>query len=236
MPTVARGERTAPLPPPSALRFDVSARPLDGPAVVPNSAWSMAAGPDGSIYVVDQTREEVRRWSPGEGFFDVAGDGHRGFSGDGGPATKASFDFSWASSVAVGRNGILYISDTGNGRIRAVGPDGIVQTVIGGGPDPLTGATARARAVALGNSPQWFGLATGPNDELYVGAGAGVYRLDRRELVRVVGLTRRPTNDPHRRTTTRSRSRSASTAPAGWPSTARGTSSSATTVLMTPTK
>jgi hypothetical protein len=101
----------------------------------------MVAGPDGSIHVVDQTSEEVLRWSPGEGFFDVAGDGHEGFSGDGGPATKASFDFSWASSVAVGRNGTLYISDTGIGRIRAVGPDGIVQTVIGGGSGPLTSST-----------------------------------------------------------------------------------------------
>jgi glucose/arabinose dehydrogenase len=170
------------------LRFDAPARPLGGPAVVPDSAWSLATGPDGSIYVVDQTREEVLRWSPGEGFFDVAGDGHKGFSGDGGPATKASFDFTWASSVAVGRNGTLYISDTDNGRVRAVSPDGVVQTVIGGGSAPLTGDTAPARASSLGNSPQWFGLTIGPNGELYVGAGAGVYRLDRGELARVVGV------------------------------------------------
>jgi sugar lactone lactonase YvrE len=148
----------------------------------------MAAGPDDSIYVVDETRDEVLRWSPGEGFFEVAGDGHKGFSGDGGPATKASFDFSWASSLAVGRNGTLYISDTGNGRIRAVSPDGLIQTVVGGGSGPLTSTTAPARAVSLGNSPQWFGLTVGPNGELYVGAGAGVYRLDRGELVRVVGV------------------------------------------------
>jgi hypothetical protein len=147
----------------------------------------MTAGPDGSIYVVDQAREEVLRWSPGQGFFDVAGDGHKGFAGDGGPATKASFDFTWASSLAVGRNGTLYISDT-NGRIRAVSSDGVVQTVIGGGSGPLTGPTAPARAISLGRSPQCFALTIGPNGELYLGAEAGVYRLDRGGLVRVVGV------------------------------------------------
>lgn len=172
----------------SAIRFDASARPLGGPAVVPDSAWSMTAGPDGSIYVVDQTREEVLRWSPGKGFFDVAGDGHEGFSGDDGPATKASFDFSWASSLAVARNGTLYISDTGNGRIREVSPNGIVRTVIGGGRAAFTGETATALGVSIGNPPQSFGLAIGPNGQLYLGAAAGVYRLDGDELIRVVGV------------------------------------------------
>lgn len=173
---------------PSAVRFDASARPLDGPAVVPDSAWSMTAGPDGSVYIVDQTRDEVLRWSPGRGFFDVAGDGHEGFSGDGGRATKASFDFTWASSVAVGRNGTLYISDTGNARVRAVTPNGIVHTVIGGGRASFTGNTAPALGVSIGNAPQSFALAIGPNGELYLGAAAGVYRLDGDELVRVVGV------------------------------------------------
>lgn len=174
--------------PRQALGFDSSARPLDGPVVDPESAWSMAAGPDGSIYLVDQTREEVLRWSPGRGFFDVAGDGHRGFSGDGGPATRASFGFSRASSVAVGRDGSLYVSDTGNGRIRAVTPNGIVHTVIGGGSAALTATSAPALAVSLGDVPQSFALAVGPNGELYVGAAAGVYRLDQGELIRVVGV------------------------------------------------
>lgn len=186
--TAARGAPTATIASQSAVRFDPWARPLDGPAVVPDSAWSMAAGPDGSVYVVDQARQEVLRWSPGQGFSDVAGDGHKGFSGDGGPATKATFDFSWASAVAVGRDGTLYISDTGNGRIRAVRPDRVVQTVIGGGRGPLTGTRAPARAVLLSNWPQGFGLTIGPGGELYVGAGAGVYRLIGEELVRVVGV------------------------------------------------
>jgi sugar lactone lactonase YvrE len=92
--------------------------------------------------------------------------------------------------VAVGRDGTLYISDTGNGRIRAVTPNGMVHTVIGGGSASLTADTGPALAVSLGSVPQAFALAVGPNGELYVGAAAGVYRLDRGELIRVAGVNR----------------------------------------------
>jgi hypothetical protein len=44
--------------------------------------------------------------------------------------------------------------------------------------------------------PQGGGLAIGPNGELYVGAAAGVYRLDRGELVRVIGVNPKTYNWP----------------------------------------
>ncbi len=50
--------------------------------------------------------------------YTVGGDGTRGFSGDGGPATGAELDF--PSGVAVTAAGNLLIADTGNGRIRMV--------------------------------------------------------------------------------------------------------------------
>jgi len=173
----------------SALTFDAAARPLAGPRVRPESAWAMTAGPDDSIYVVDREREEVLRWSPGEGFSDVAGDGQAGFSGDSGAATKARFDFSWASAIAVGRDGTLYISDSGNSRIRAVGPDGVVETLVGGGRTPIAGSSLLGKDASLGDAPQLAGLAVGPNGELYVGAASGVYRLDNGLLIHVVGVT-----------------------------------------------
>jgi hypothetical protein len=55
------------------------------------------------------------------------------------------------------------------------------------GSGPLTGATAPARAISLGRSPQCFALTIGPNGELYVGpepASTG----STAELVRVVGV------------------------------------------------
>jgi hypothetical protein len=50
--------------------------------------------------------------------YTVAGGGTGGFSGDGGPATKASF--ATPGGVAMGAAGSLVIVDTFNGRIRVV--------------------------------------------------------------------------------------------------------------------
>jgi hypothetical protein len=48
----------------------------------------------------------------------IAGTGVDGFSGDGGPATEAQL--SEPTSVAIGPDGDMYISDWGNDRIRKV--------------------------------------------------------------------------------------------------------------------
>ncbi len=77
----------------------------------------------------------------------VAGNGNQGFSGDGGPATQASL--SDPEGVAVASDGSLFIADSGNTRIRRVGPDGIITTVAGNGSGfsgdggPATQATLR---------------------------------------------------------------------------------------------
>src|SRR5207247_5798987 len=61
----------------------------------------------------------------------VAGNGTRGFSGDGGPAT--SVQLSYPPGVAVDGAGDLFIADTGNQRIRKVSPAGTITTVAGDG-------------------------------------------------------------------------------------------------------
>jgi hypothetical protein len=71
----------------------------------------------------------------------LAGTGEAGFSGDGGPATQATFDN--PSDVAQGPAGVIHVADNGNDRIRRIGPDGIIRTVAGGGTeDPDAGGLA----------------------------------------------------------------------------------------------
>ncbi|MEJ2545758.1 MAG: hypothetical protein P8Y99_16975, partial [Calditrichaceae bacterium] len=61
----------------------------------------------------------------------VAGNENGGFSGDGGPATEASF--SWIQDIAIDNTGNLYLADHQNHRIRKVDTNGIVTTVAGNG-------------------------------------------------------------------------------------------------------
>ena len=100
-----------------------------------DSPTDVALGPDGSLYIVDFHRKKVRRVTPDGIIETVAGSGVYGFSGDGGPATLASFKS--MGGIAVGSDGSLYIADTGNDRIRQVSPDGIITTVAGMGSRPF---------------------------------------------------------------------------------------------------
>jgi sugar lactone lactonase YvrE len=89
----------------------------------------IALAPDGSLYVSDAN--VIRKVYPDGTIRRYAGTGGSGFSGDGGPATQATF--SGPSSLALDGAGNLYVADTRNNRIRRIGPDGIIATVAGTG-------------------------------------------------------------------------------------------------------
>lgn len=75
----------------------------------------------GNIFVVDTENHCIRRIDSKAGLVTtVAGDGQRGGEGDGGPARAARLDR--PHGVAVGPEGVLYIGDTGNHRVRKVVP------------------------------------------------------------------------------------------------------------------
>ena len=75
----------------------------------------------------------------------VAGDGTRGYSGDGGPATSAQLDIEFNAlydplpGIAVDRAGNVYFADTHNNRIRKISSSGIITTVAGNGGSFATG-------------------------------------------------------------------------------------------------
>jgi sugar lactone lactonase YvrE len=69
----------------------------------------------GNVYIADRYR--VRKVSPDGTITTFAGT-DAGFSGDGGPATSA--ELSYPSGVVLDEHGNVYISDTGNSRIRKV--------------------------------------------------------------------------------------------------------------------
>lgn len=79
-----------------------------------------------------------------------AGNGTKGFSGDGGPASAAQL--SDPNGIARGPDGALYICDTTNHRIRKVTPDGHISTVAGNGEKGYSGDGGPALAARL-NEP-----------------------------------------------------------------------------------
>jgi trimeric autotransporter adhesin len=105
---------------------------------------------DGGIYCTGPGGYTVRKVDPHGTITIVAGTGEAGFSGDGGPATKAQLDVPIA--VAVDREGNLYITDESNYRIRKVDKDGIIHTVAGTGKKGYSGDGGPATEAAL-NDP-----------------------------------------------------------------------------------
>jgi subtilisin family serine protease len=98
--------------------------------------WGVAVDSKGNIYIAEAETHRIRKVGPDGIITTVAGSGPVGnngaFSGDGGPATSARLDN--PRGVAIDNNSNLFIADSGNHRIRKVGSDGIITTVVGSGP------------------------------------------------------------------------------------------------------
>ncbi|MGO9962957.1 MAG: hypothetical protein ACLPUG_05935 [Acidimicrobiales bacterium] len=146
--------------------------------VAPEAPTTLVVAPNGDLLVVDSGRDQILRYLASGKFQVLAGDGKRGFSGDGGPAVRARISVHGNSGIAVARDGTVYFSDSGNGRVREVLPDGFIRTIVGGGTRAIEQGAMPALSVSL-NKPSTetlAGLAIGRNGELYIAANA-VYRL-----------------------------------------------------------
>lgn len=137
----------------------------DGPAVQAglNSPQGVVVDREGNVFLADSGNHRIRRVGTNGVISLCAGSGDAGgFSGDGGPAAEARFN--WPTRLAVDTTGNLFIADTANHRVRRIGADGIVTTVAGGdygySGDGGSATNARLRA------PQ--GLALDAAGNLYV--------------------------------------------------------------------
>jgi hypothetical protein len=78
----------------------------------------LSADAEGNVYVAETGLHRIRMIDAEGIVTTVAGNGTSGFSGDSGPALHAQL--SEPSGVAVGPDGVIYIADSGNNRVRAV--------------------------------------------------------------------------------------------------------------------
>ena len=99
-----------------------------------NGMHNLAVTPNGDVYVADSWNHCIRKIDRKTGKIEtVAGTGEAGFSGDGGPATRATFNYVMCITLDPTADK-LYVADLKNLRIRVIDLDtGIVSTVAGNG-------------------------------------------------------------------------------------------------------
>ncbi|HTR54563.1 MAG TPA: hypothetical protein VMJ10_27920, partial [Kofleriaceae bacterium] len=91
---------------------------------------AVALDSSGRLYIVDTYNHAIRRVELDGTIDTVAGTGGQsGFAGDNGPATSALLDN--PQGIAIDGNGVLYIADTYNHRIRRVDTSGTITTIAG---------------------------------------------------------------------------------------------------------
>jgi hypothetical protein len=148
-----------------------------GGFVLPKAPNALAIAPNGDLLVLDSGRDQILEHLSSGKFQVLAGDGKRGFSGDGGPAVRAEINVGYQAGIAVAHNGTVYFADDGNGRVREVLPGGIIKTVAGGGTVSLGTRSVPALSASFGQPFSLFGLTIGPTGQLYIGSSNAVYRL-----------------------------------------------------------
>ena len=140
---------------------------------------AIAVDAAGNIYISDSTNNRVRKVDAVTGVITtVAGKGTRDFSGDGGPAIKASLAF--PMGLAVDKEGHLFIADARNHRIRRVdAKTGIITTVAGQGIRGLGGDDGPAMS-ALMSYPTSVTLDEEGNLYIADSENGGIRRVDKK--------------------------------------------------------
>jgi len=123
---------------------------------------SVAVDGAGNLYFADYDNI-VRKVNASGAISTIAGNGIRGYIGDGGPATAAQL--STPQGVAVDGSGNVYIADQANNKIRKVNTSGIISTIAGDGVLGHSGDGSPATAAEL-NAPQ--GVAVDGSGNVYI--------------------------------------------------------------------
>ncbi|MDG4784832.1 hypothetical protein O7626_02600 [Micromonospora sp. WMMD1102] len=133
---------------------------------------SLAVGRDDTLYIADTGLARVFRLAPDGRLSVVAGTGVPGPVGDGGPAARASFG--QLGGLAVAPDGTVYVGDVRNHRVRAVTPDGTIDTVAGNGNSQLVAAGGEATTIPV---PSPGSLAVDGSGDLWIADGLVLHRL-----------------------------------------------------------
>jgi streptogramin lyase len=113
-----------------------------------NNPYGITIGPDAALYLCDTDNHVVRKVSRDGTITTVAGNGKRGYSGDGQKATEASLNEPY--EVRFDRQGNLYFVERMNHVVRLVDArTGLIRTVAGNGKAGFSGDEGPAVSASL---------------------------------------------------------------------------------------
>ena len=131
----------------------------------------------GNMYIAEADNHLIRKIDAAGIISTIAGTGAAGFSGDGGAATAAKFNY--PTGVSCDSSGNLYVADQNNNRVRKITTAGIITTVAGTGTAGFSGDAGAATAAMI-NRPT--GVEVCFNGNLLI---SGSYRV---RMVDVAGI------------------------------------------------
>jgi len=160
---------------------------IGGPApeAATKAASGIAVGPNGVVFVADDSLHRVCSVSANGAATPVAGNGEQGYGGDGGPGVAASL--SSPSAVASGAGGTLYIADRGNNRIRKLAADGTITTIAGTGERGTDGDGGPATAARV-DQPEDVAVDSSGNVFLISSIAGIVRKVDAQGVITTVPI------------------------------------------------
>ncbi len=139
-----------------------------------NQPTGVAVDATGNVYIADNGNNRIRKVNTAGVISTFAGTGLTGSSGDGLAATTATFRGPYG--VAVDAAGTLYISDSGNAKVRYVISSGTIYTLAGIGTSGFSGDGLAAGSAKLSNTLR--GVAVDATGNIFF-ADAGNNRIRR---------------------------------------------------------
>jgi streptogramin lyase len=116
-----------------------------------NNPYGLARGPEGGLYICDMDNHVVRKITRDGIISTVAGTGNRGYSGDGGIATRAELNEPY--EVRFDKQGNIFFVEMRNGVVRRVdAKTKIISTIAGTGKAGFSGDGGAATSATL-NQP-----------------------------------------------------------------------------------
>jgi sugar lactone lactonase YvrE len=152
-----------------------------------SNPYGVAVDSSGNLYIADRNNSRLREVDAHSGLIiTVAGSGTQGYSGDGGPATAAEL-FN-PSAVAVDSLGDVYLSDTGNNRIRQLAVATRPATTLAFNAGSGTGTFGDSTTLAATLSASGTGVAGATIVFTLNGAAAGTAVTDSNGVATLAGV------------------------------------------------